>query len=419
MGCKTCSFNNKSTSNTSNNGAGCSTGGSGCSCNKKNVYDWLSNMTYPAHFTPFDIVEVRFKNGRKGYFKNSSNLTLSVGDIIAVEASPGHDIGGVTLVGELVKLQLKKNKIEIDSEEIKKVYRKATQKDIEVWEEARSKEVETQSKGREFITNLKLKMKLSDVEYQGDGTKATFYYTADDRVDFRQLIREFATTFGIRVEMKQVGLRQEAARLGGVGSCGRELCCSTWLNDFRKVNTTAARYQQLSLNPQKLAGQCGKLKCCLNYELDSYLDALKDFPTQEVKLRTDKGDAEFVKMDIFKGLMWYYLKNNEGVGKLVKLTKEQVSTVVEQNKNNITNISLEDFESELEESKTTPIDDGVMQDSIDRFEKTSKKNKPNKKKNKGKRPTENKEQSNTKTTNQPQNKKKIVVKKQDRKSNNE
>lgn len=419
MGCKTCSFNNKSTLNNSKTNASCSTGGSGCSCNKKNVYDWLSNMTYPAHFTPFDIVEVRFKNGRKNYFKNSSNLTLSVGDIIAVEASPGHDIGGVTLVGELVKLQLTKNKIEVESEEIKKVYRKATQKDIEVWEEARSKEIETQSKGREFVSSLNLKMKLSDVEYQGDGTKATFYYTADDRVDFRQLIRELATSFGVRVEMKQVGLRQEAARLGGVGSCGRELCCSTWLNDFRKVNTTAARYQQLSLNPQKLAGQCGKLKCCLNYELDSYLDALKDFPTQEAKLKTDNGDAEFVKMDIFKGLMWYYFKNQEGIGKLIKLTKEQVKTIIEKNKNNITNISLEDFESELEEIKTENIDDGVMKDRIDRFEKSNKKQRPNKKRNKGKKPTENKEPIGKKVINQPQNKKKIVVKKQDRNNNNE
>ncbi|MDP2089219.1 MAG: regulatory iron-sulfur-containing complex subunit RicT [Flavobacteriaceae bacterium] len=419
MGCKTCSFNNKSTSNNINGNLGCSTGGSGCSCNKKNVYDWLSNMTYPAHFTPFDIVEVRFKNGRKNYFKNSSNLTLSVGDIIAVEASPGHDIGGVTLVGELVKLQLKKHNIAIDSEEIKKVYRKATQKDIEVWEEARGKEVETQSKGREFVSNLNLKMKLSDVEYQGDGTKATFYYTADDRVDFRQLIREFAASFGIRIEMKQVGLRQEAARLGGVGSCGRELCCSTWLTDFRKVNTTAARYQQLSLNPQKLAGQCGKLKCCLNYELDSYLDALKDFPTQDVKLRTDKGDAEFVKMDIFKGFMWYYLKNNEGAGKLVKLTKEQVTAVIEQNKNNITNISLEDFETELLEDKAENTDDGVMQDSIDRFEKADKKHRSNRKRNKGKRPNETKIQVDREPINQQQNKKKIVVKKQDRKKNNE
>lgn len=427
MGCKTCSFNNKSTSNNSTGGASCSTGTSGCSCNKKNVHDWLSNMTYPTHFTPFDIVEVRFKNGRKNYYKNASNLTLSVGDIIAVEASPGHDIGGVTLVGELVKLQLKKLHIAIDSEEIKKVYRKATQKDIEVWEEARGKEVETQRKGREFISNLKIKMKLSDVEYQGDGTKATFYYTADDRVDFRQLIREFATTFAIRVEMKQVGLRQEAARLGGVGSCGRELCCSTWLTDFRKVNTTAARYQQLSLNPQKLAGQCGKLKCCLNYELDSYVDALKDFPTQEVKLKTDKGDAEFVKMDIFKGLMWYYFKNNEGVGKLVKLTKEQVASIVENNKNNITNISLEDFEAELIEDKKENTDDGVMQDSIDRFEKATKKNKSNKKRNKIKRPQENINQVAKEVVKQPinqpqnqlQNQKKIIIKKQDRINNNE
>lgn len=419
MGCKTCSFNNKSTSNTSNTSLGCSTGGSGCSCNKKNVYDWLSNMTYPAHFRPFDIVEVRFKNGRKGYFKNASNLTISVGDIIAVEASPGHDIGGVTLVGELVKLQLKKNKIEFDSEEIKKVYRKATQKDIEVWEEARGKEVENQSKGREFISKLNLKMKLSDVEYQGDGTKATFYYTADDRVDFRQLIREFATSFGIRVEMKQVGLRQEAARLGGVGSCGRELCCSTWLNDFRKVNTTAARYQQLSLNPQKLAGQCGKLKCCLNYELDSYLDALKDFPSQDVKLKTDNGDADFVKMDIFKGLMWYYLKNKEGVGKLIKLTKEQVAIVQEQNKNNITKISLEDFELELIEAKTENKEDGVMQDSIDRFEKANKKQRSNKKRNKKKKVAEIKPQVGKKPENQPQMKKKIIIKKQDRNLNNE
>lgn len=419
MGCKTCSFNNKSTSNNLTGSSGCSTGGSGCSCNKKNVYDWLSNMTYPAHYTPFDIVEVRFKNGRKNFFKNSSNLTLSVGDIVAVEASPGHDIGGVTIVGELVKLQLKKRNVEIDSEEIKKVYRKATQKDIEVWEEARDKEIETQRKGREFVSNLNLKMKLSDVEYQGDGTKATFYYTADDRVDFRQLIREFATSFGVRVEMKQVGLRQEAARLGGVGSCGRELCCSTWLTDFRKVNTTAARYQQLSLNPQKLAGQCGKLKCCLNYELDSYLDALKDFPTQDVKLRTDKGDAEFAKMDIFKGFMWFYLKNNEGGGKLIKLTKEQVTLVIEQNKKNITNISLEDFESELEENKPENVDDGVMKDSIDRFEKAHKKQRPNRKRNKGKKTDDVKIQVENKPTNQPQNKKKIVVKKQDRKNNNE
>ncbi|MDO9260669.1 MAG: regulatory iron-sulfur-containing complex subunit RicT [Flavobacteriaceae bacterium] len=427
MGCNNCSFKHKSSTNNLKSSGGCAT----CSSDKMNVYDWLSNMTYPAHFIPFDIIEVRFKNGRKHFYKNTANLTLSIGDVIAVEASPGHDIGVISLTGELVKLQLKKHNITIDSEEIRKVYRKATQKDLEVWEEARAKETETQRKGREFITNLNIKMKLSDVEYQGDGTKATFFYTADDRVDFRQLIKEFATSFGIRVEMKQVGLRQEAARLGGVGSCGRELCCSTWLTDFRKVNTTAARYQQLSLNPQKLAGQCGKLKCCLNYELDSYLDALKDFPTQEVKLRTDKGDAEFVKMDIFKGLMWYYFKNSEGIGKLIKLTKEQVATVVENNKNNVTNISLEDFEAELIENKIELKDDGVMQDSIDRFEKATKKNKSNKKRNKQKRPQENinqgvkemvkqvQNQPKIQQQNQQQNQKKIIIKKQDRQNNHE
>lgn len=415
MGCNNCSFKNKSTSQNSNYGGGCST----CSSDKMNVFDWLSNMTFPAHYKPFDVVEVRFKNGRKHFYRNTANLSLSIGDLIAVESSPGHDIGNVSLTGELVKLQLKKHKIEYDSEEIKKIYRKATQKDIEVWEEARGKEIETQRKGRELISNLNLKMKLSDVEYQGDGTKATFYYTADDRVDFRQLIREFATNFSIRVEMKQVGLRQEAARLGGVGSCGRELCCSTWLTDFRKVNTTAARYQQLSLNPQKLAGQCGKLKCCLNYELDTYLDALKDFPSQDVKLKTDKGDAEFSKMDIFKGVMWYYVKNDEGFGKLIKLTKEQVTSIIELNKNNITNISLEDFENELIDDKTNTIDDGVMQDSIDRFEKSVKKQQSNKKrrKKKGGKQAQQSASIDKKTENQPENKKKIIKKKPNRNNN--
>ena len=256
-------------------------------------------MEIPSGQEPFNIVEVRFKNGRKHFYRNNDKLQISIGDIIAVEGNPGHDIGTVSLTGELVKVQLKKKGVDADSEDIKKIYRKASQRDIDIWESARNKEYDTQYRGREIIGRLGLKMKLSDVEYQGDGNKAIFYYTADDRVDFRQLIRDLASAFNIRVEMKQVGLRQEAARLGGVGSCGRELCCSTWLTDLRKVNTAAARYQQLSLNPQKLAGQCGKLKCCLNYELDTYLDALKDFPKQDTVLKTEKGDAVFVKMDIF------------------------------------------------------------------------------------------------------------------------
>jgi len=304
------------------------------------------------------------------------NLKISMGDIIAVEGNPGHDVGIVSLSGELVKIQLKKKGVEIDSEDIKKIYRIATQKDIDIWTAAREKEYNTQYRGREIIGRLGLKMKLSDVEYQGDGNKATFYYTADERVDFRQLIRDLASAFSIRVEMKQVGLRQEAARLGGVGSCGRELCCSTWLTDLRKVNTTAARYQQLSLNPQKLAGQCGKLKCCLNYELDTYLDALKDFPKSDVVLKTEKGNGVFIKMDIFKNLLWYTYKDNRS--KWYKLTLQQVQEIIEINQKNQLITSLEDFENELIEEKINDFENVVGQDSLTRFD-TPKRTKRRKK----------------------------------------
>ncbi|MDO9038757.1 MAG: regulatory iron-sulfur-containing complex subunit RicT, partial [Lutibacter sp.] len=287
MSCNSCSSDINTVPKGCKSNGNCATGG----CEKLSVFDWLSNMALPTGQEPLNIVEVRFKNGRKHFYRNVDNLQICIGDIIAVEGSPGHDIGTVSLTGELIRIQMKKKGVAFDSEEVKKIYRKATQKDIDIWKAAREKEYETQFKGREILSRLGIKMKLSDVEYQGDGNKATFYYTADDRVDFRQLIRDLASTFSIRVEMKQVGLRQEAARLGGVGSCGRELCCSTWLTDLRKVNTTAARYQQLSLNPQKLAGQCGKLKCCLNYELDTYLDALTDFPRQDIVLKTKKGEA--------------------------------------------------------------------------------------------------------------------------------
>ena len=338
MSCTSCSTKKDGVPNgcKSNGNCGSGTCGSG---SKLNVFDWLSNMTLPNGEAPFHIFEVRFKNGRKHFFKNTENLTLSMGDVVAVESSSGHDIGTVSLGGELVKVQLKKKNIDPDSEEVLKIYRKASQKDIDQWQAVREKEPETQKKGREIISRLGLKMKLSDVEYQGDGNKATFYYTADDRVDFRQLIRDLASAFSIRVEMKQVGLRQEAARLGGVGSCGRELCCSTWLTDFRKVNTAAARYQQLSLNPLKLAGQCGKLKCCLNFELDTYLDALKDFPKQDLVLKTENGLAVFVKMDIFKKLLWYTYKDNNF--KWYKLTIEQVHEIIALNKNNEESAPLE------------------------------------------------------------------------------
>ena len=274
MGCASCSTGKDGTPRGCKNNGTCGTDG----CNKLTVFDWLGNMSLPADMAPFSGVEVRFKNGRKEFFDNRDGLSLSIGDVVATEAAPGHDIGIVTLTGELVRVQIKRKKESMNLESYPKIYRKATQKDIDLWQSLRQKEDEFQKRSREIAMGLKLKMKISDVEFQGDGGKAIFYYTAEDRVDFRQLIKDFARAFSTRIEMKQVGFRQEAARLGGIGSCGRELCCSTWLTDFRSVNTAAARYQQLSLNPQKLAGQCGKLKCCLNFELDAYMEALKVFP---------------------------------------------------------------------------------------------------------------------------------------------
>lgn len=377
MSCNSCSSDINTVPKGCKSNGNCATGG----CEKLSVFDWLSNMALPTGQEPLNIVEVRFKNGRKHFYRNVDNLQICIGDIIAVEGSPGHDIGTVSLTGELIRIQMKKKGIAFDSEEVKKIYRKATQKDIDIWKAAQEKEFETQFKGREILSRLGIKMKLSDVEYQGDGNKATFYYTADDRVDFRQLIRDLASTFSIRVEMKQVGLRQEAARLGGVGSCGRELCCSTWLTDLRKVNTTAARYQQLSLNPQKLAGQCGKLKCCLNYELDTYLDALSDFPRQDIVLKTKKGDAVFIKMDIFKRVLWYTYKEDRN--KWFKLTLENVKEIMNLNKNNKPVASLEDYEFELAVENVVAYEDVVGQDSLTRFDAPKRKSK-HKSKNKSK-----------------------------------
>ncbi len=348
------------------------------SCQKLTVFDWLSNLSSPNIDDSLNLFEVSFKNGRKVFCSNPSNFKISIGDIVAVEASPGHDVGIVSLAGELIKVQMKRKKIPVDSQTIKKIYRIANKKDIDVWHSSQKKEYSIQHRSREIISGLGLKMKLSDVEFQGDGTKATFYYTAEERVDFRQLIRDLAVIFGIRIEMKQVSLRKEAARLGGVGSCGRELCCSTWLTHAQKVNTSSARYQQISLNPQKLAGQCGKLKCCLNYELDTYLDAIKNFPKQNIVLKTEKGDAEFVKMDIFKNLLWYkYTKS--GV-KWFKLTLNQVNEIIAFNKYNEKVSSLEDYEEELIEDSKTNYEDVVGQDSLNRFDTPKRNKKRNKRK---------------------------------------
>ncbi|WP_237274338.1 regulatory iron-sulfur-containing complex subunit RicT [Tenacibaculum ovolyticum] len=411
MSCNSCSTSKDGVPGGCKSNGNCASGTCG-SGNKLAVFDWLSNMTLPTGEAPFNIFEVRFKNGRKHFYKNTEKLTISMGDVIAVEGSSGHDIGIVALAGELVKVQMKKRKVAADSEDVKKIYRKATQKDIDIWHAARDKEQETQRKGREIISRLELKMKLSDVEYQGDGTKATFYYTADERVDFRQLIRDLAGTFSIRVEMRQVGMRQEAARLGGVGSCGRELCCSTWLTDFRKVNTAAARYQQLSLNPLKLAGQCGKLKCCLNFELDTYLDALQSFPKQDKILKTEKGDAVFVKMDIFKKILWYTYK--EESFKWFRISLEQVQEIIELNKNNELALPLDEYELEAVLEPIVDFENVVGQDSLTRFDAPKKSRNNNRRKS---RKPVNKKEGNQLSEAKPNRKpqRKPVNKKEDNK----
>ncbi len=313
MGCKSCSSGSCGTKNKEdgkkvggceNNGA-CGTGG----CNKMNVFDWLSNMDVPT-FSKYNVVEVKFKGGRKDYFRNVNQVELYSGDPVIVDVPSGHHLGFVSLQGELVRLQLLKKGIK-DNDEIKTIYRKANDKDLEKHEQAVARDYPTMYRSREIVKELKLNMKLSDVEYQSDNTKAIFYYSSDDRVDFRELIKTLAGEFKVRIEMKQISLRQEAARVGGIGVCGRELCCSTWLTDFKNVTTSAARYQNLSLNPVKLSGQCGRLKCCLNYELETYMDALKDIPTIEKPLQTIKGDAFLQKTDIFKRIMWFGYRGEE------------------------------------------------------------------------------------------------------------
>ena len=390
MGCTSCSSGVDGQPKGCKNNGTCGSDG----CNKLTVFDWLSNMALPGDQKPFIGVEVRFKNGRKHFYKNSEKLSLSIGDVVATEAMSGHDIGIVTLTGELVKVQMKKKNQSEKIEELPKIYRKATQKDIDIWQTVRAKEPEIQKRSREIAIHLGLKMKISDIEYQGDGSKTTFYYTAEERVDFRQLIRDFASAFSTRVEMKQVGFRQEAARLGGIGSCGRELCCSTWLTDFRSVKTSAARYQQLSLNPQKLAGQCGKLKCCLNFELDTYLDALKDIPRNDIKLITEKGTAVCQKTDIFKRILWYGYEK-QGMN-WHKISVDKANEIIALNRKGEKVSCLEDFEEEERISESKIFENVVGQDSLTRFDKPKSKN--NRKRNKGKR--KNRYQTTNKKSNQ-------------------
>lgn len=368
---------------------GCKTGGdSSCGCGTKsttgcekvdtcgnsyklNTFDWLANIRPPQN--QCEYVEVRFKNDRKTFYHNTHRLPLHIGSIVTVESSPGHDTGTVSLTGELVRIQMKKKNFRED--QALKIYRIASQKDIEIWQESRKKEESVKTEARKIAKGLNLEMKITDVEYQGDGTKITFYYTAEGRVDFRQLIKDYAVAFRTKIDMKQIGYRQEAAKVGGIGSCGRELCCSTWLTDFRSVNTNAARYQQLSINPLKLAGQCGKLKCCLNFELDSYVDALSHFPSSSTILDTEKGRAFCIKIDVFKQKMWFaYVENSmlwyefgiKEVKKLIALNKKGEKT-----------LPLEDYKNQ-DLGNIPQTTDLIQENNIDRFEKK----KPSKKKKK-------------------------------------
>ncbi|MBL6662047.1 MAG: hypothetical protein ISP65_03620 [Flavobacteriaceae bacterium] len=373
MSCSSCSSTkNGSPRGCQNNG----TCGSD-SCNKLTVFDWLENMHPPQGEEDCSFVEVRFKNSRKEFFRFPKELKPQAGSLVITKVDRGYDLGTVTLAGALVAVQMKRKKIKAESDKIGTILRLANQEEIDIWQASRAKEAEVQKRARELAIALKLNMKLSDVEFQGDGKKATFYYTADKRVDFRQLIKDMARAFSIRIEMRQIGLREEASRLGGIGSCGRELCCSTWLTDFRSVNTAAARYQQLSLNPQKLAGQCGRLKCCLNYELEVYRSALKAFPKAEVKLQTEKGIGVFQKMDIFKGLIWYAYKGEWTTWH--KLTVSAVKEIIEKNKANQKVTSLEAYaEEEVKEEKNKLFDSGVGQDSLKRFDPPRSHSKRNK-----------------------------------------
>jgi len=348
---------------------GCPTNDRVGSCAKLNVYDWLYDVK--STINTQKIVEVRFKNTRKDYFRNVNSLELKAGDMVAVEASPGHDIGMVSLIGDLVLKQMKRHKATMVDGELRKIYRLAKPVDIQKWEEAISIEHSTMLKARKIAEDLKLNMKIGDVEFQGDKTKAIFYYIADERVDFRQLIRLYADTFRIRIEMRQIGARQEAARIGGIGPCGRELCCSSWISNFVSVTTNAARYQEISLNPQKLAGQCGKLKCCLNYELDCYIDAQKNFPSTNIPIETEKGNYNYLKADIFKGIFWYVKENNQPGG-MMAVSVEKVREIQLLNRSGKKIAQLTSENVVVAETDAHTYHNSVGLESIERFDQASK-----------------------------------------------
>lgn len=371
MGCESCGTGGDGKPAGCKGNGGCGSGG----CNRLNVFDWLANIPLNDSLAPFNIVEVSFNNGsRKDFFRNNTRQLFEKGDMVSVEGLSGFDVGMVSLTGELVKLQMKKHRVQ-DSSDIKKILRRASADDLSKLQVAKAREKEAMVKARVIARGIGLEMKLTEVEIQADGRKATFFYTADDRVDFRELIKVYAGEFKVKVEMRQIGARQEAGKVGGIGSCGRELCCSTWLTDFKSVNTGAARYQNLSINQTKLSGQCGRLKCCLNYELDTYMDALKDFPEEVDTLETSGGNIYLQKRDIFKNLMWYSYKDSN---KQYPLTIERVKEIREQNRQGIKPDELKQVElsitkgGEIEEHQFVDV---VGQISLRSLEKNSRKRK--------------------------------------------
>ena len=381
MACAGCSVNLKDGQPVGcRNNGNCSTGG----CNRLNTYDWLATMEIE-DVEPFHVVEVSFKNGaRKGFYYNQPYTRAATGDIVVVETQAGCDVGRVTLSGELVRFQMRKKRVPADGF-FPKIVRKANERDLEKLDEVRNSERETMIRARAIARTLDLDMKIGDVEFQGDGKKATFYYTADGRIDFRELIRHFAKEFKVKVEMRQIGARQESARIGGVGPCGRELCCSTWLTSYRTVSTAAARYQNLAINQAKLSGQCGRLKCCLNYELDTYMEALSSFPEDAEKLKTKKGIAILVKTDIFKGLMYYGYEHEHGRGRMYALDLKQVRSVRDKNQRGEFPPDLADLQYIAEQQTVREPDFGVgdVSDVIELPPDERRKRKKNKKKTGG------------------------------------
>jgi len=375
MGCGSCGTNNGSHSPGCGNNGSCSTG----SCNKLNVYNWLTDMVLPEDYKPFNIVEVRFKGSKKQFYKNVKDLELFTGDYVIVDSDVGYDVGQISLAGELVKLHLKKHGVEEDNSEMRNIQSVATESEIKKYQEYKDKEQKTLEEARTIALQLRLKMKISDIEFQGDGKKVTFYYTSEGRVDFRELIRRYASSFKSRIQMLQVSYREEASRLGGIGSCGRELCCSTWLTDYKVVSMSAPKIQNLSINMLKLSGQCGRLKCCLNYELEVYTEKLSEFPSDSIKLKTESGLASLRKIDILKGTAWYCYENSFD---WIPVDIGRVNEIIAENKRGKTPMTLSDTAKGAEIAfKTLEFKDDLLGDTD--LTRMDDKNKENRSKSKG------------------------------------